>query len=385
LVIGITKQMFEFGIDTFIKEKRLIKERIALLSNRNAINKKYECSLDILCDKYNLSALFAPEHGFYGINEAGESVNKTIDLKTGLTIFSLYQDGKFDFTEEMLKTFDILIFDIQDLGLRFYTYISTLKIIIQTLAKAKKKLIILDRPLILGGNVIEGNILDEKSSSFVGPANLPIRYGLTIGELGLFFNKEQNLGCVIEIVKMKGWKRNLYFNELDRAWIKPSPAITSFETAYLYCGTCLFEGTNLSEGRGTYNPFEIIGAPFIKAKVLSKDINNLKIEGIVTTPYIFKPHFDKYCNQVCEGIFLHITNYKTFRPVTFALKTLNYLKENYPEFELEKKPTNVSHTKKLLGNNFEKDLNSLGIKKLLNNYKESLDIYKLEKKKYHLY
>lgn len=375
--------MFTFGIDSFVEAKKKIGERVALLSNKSSVNKDYISSFDILYERYNIVSLFAPEHGFYGVNYAGESVQKTFDLKTGIPVYSLYNNGKFSLTEEMLKTFDIMIFDVQDLGLRFYTYISTLKLIIKTLGKFNKKLIILDRPLILGGDTVEGNILDENSSSFVGPANIPIRYALTIGELGILFNEENNYRCTLEVIPMKGWNRKNYFNDLNRAWIKTSPAISSFETALMYAGTCLLEGTNLSEGRGTYSPFEVIGAPFIDENKLSKDINNMNLPGIITTPHLFKPYFNKYNNTVCKGIYLHVLDKKLFKPVSFSLRILNYIRNEYPSFILNYGEN--SHTNKLLGKNFEFELDSLNINGLLDKYKNDSEIFKIKSHIYHIY
>jgi uncharacterized protein YbbC (DUF1343 family) len=375
--------MITFAVDSFINSNRKINNRIALLSNNSAINKDYISTLDILSSKYKISSIFAPEHGFYGVNDAGESVETTVDGATGIPIFSLYNEGKFELTDKMLDTFDTLIFDIQDLGLRFYTYISTLKLIIKALGKNNKKLIVFDRFPVLGGQVVEGNILDHSSESFVGPSGLPIRYALTIGELALFFNEENKYGCDIEVISIKGLKREYYFDDLKLPWINPSPAIPSFNTALLYAGTCLFEGTNISEGRGTYSPFEVLGAPFIDEKKLSKDINGMKLPGIAVTPTSFKPHFDRYTDSLCRGIHLHVTNKKIFRPISFSLRVLNYIREEYSGFIMND-GTN-SHTKKLLGNEFENELNSLTIDRLIEKYRTESEEFKLYTTKYHIY
>lgn len=375
--------MITFAVDSFINSNRKINNRIALLSNNSAINKDYITTLDILSSKYKISSIFAPEHGFYGVNNAGESVKTKVDVETGIPIFSLYDEGKFELTDKMLDTFDTLIFDIQDLGLRFYTYISTLKFIIKALGKTNKKLIVFDRFPVLGGQVVEGNILDYSLESFVGPSGLPIRYALTIGELSLFFNEENKYGCDIEVISIKGLKREYYFDDLKLPWIKPSPAIPSFNTALLYAGTCLFEGTNISEGRGTYSPFEVLGAPFIDEKKLSKDINGMKLQGIAVTPTSFKPHFDRYADVICRGIHLHVTNKKIFRPISFSLRVLNYIREEYPDFILNDGLN--SHTKKLLGNEFENELNSLTIDRLIEKYRTSSEEFKEYTTKYHIY
>lgn len=375
--------MFEYSIDILLNSERKLDGRVALITNNTAFNKNYESTFSLLKTKYNITALFAPEHGFTGINLAGEDVSDARDKETNINIFSLYNKGEFSLNESMLNTFDILIYDIQDLGLRFYTYISTLKNIIEALGKTNKKLIILDRPAVLNGIKVEGNILNESSQSFVGPKDIPIRYALTIGELGLFFNKENNYNCDIEVIKIKNWNRKLDYFDYNLPWIKPSPAITSFNTALLYSGTCLFEGTNLSVGRGTYSPFEIIGAPFIDEAKFSNDINGLKIPGVITTPTVFKPMFSKYENTQCNGLYFHVTNKTNFEPVYYAITILKYLKDNYQEFKLN--DNNTLHTAKLLGKEFEDKFNSLSTIELIEKYKTESNNFKKYSKKYYLY
>jgi uncharacterized protein YbbC (DUF1343 family) len=375
--------MFTYSIDELIKSNKKIDGKVALVSNSSAFNKNYESTFSLLNEKYNIVALFAPEHGFNSIQLAGENVDQTTDKNTNIEIYSLYNKGKFSIRNEMLNIFDTLIFDIQDLGLRFYTYISTLKNIIETLENTDKKLIILDRPAILNGTTVEGNILDEKSQSFIGPKGLPIRYGLTIGELALFFNEENNYNCNIEIIKMRDWNREKDYSDYNLPWIKPSPAIPSFDTALLYSGTCLFEGTNISVARGTYSPFEMIGSPFIDEIKFSKDINKLKIPGIITTPTIFKPMFGKYKDEICNGLYFHITDKKKAESIYLSITILKYLKDNYKEFILDE--NNTEHTAKLLGYDFEEKFNTLTTSQLINNFREQSNYFKEYSKKYYLY
>jgi uncharacterized protein YbbC (DUF1343 family) len=375
--------MFTYSIDELIKSNKKIDGKVALVSNSSAFNKNYESTFSLLNEKYNIVALFAPEHGFNSIQLAGENVDQTTDKNTNIEIYSLYNKGKFSIRNEMLNIFDTLIFDIQDLGLRFYTYISTLKNIIETLGNTDKKLIILDRPAILNGTTVEGNILDEKSQSFIGPKGLPIRYGLTIGELALFFNEENNYNCNIEIIKMRDWNREKDYSDYNLPWIKPSPAIPSFDTALLYSGTCLFEGTNISVARGTYSPFEMIGSPFIDEIKFSKDINKLKIPGIITTPTIFKPMFGKYKDEICNGLYFHITDKKKAESIYLSITILKYLKDNYKEFILDE--NNTKHTAKLLGYDFEEKFNTLTTSQLINNFREESNYFKEYSKKYYLY
>ena len=375
--------MFKYSIDELINSKKKIEGKVALVSNFSAFNKKFKSTFSLLKEKYNIVALFAPEHGFSGIQLAGENVDHTTYKNTNIKIYSLYNNNKFSISDEMLNIFDTIIFDIQDLGLRFYTYISTLKNIIESLKNTNKKLIILDRPAILNGTTVEGNILNEKSQSFIGPKGLPIRYGLTIGELALLFNEESNYNCNIEIIKMKDWNREKDYSDFNLPWIKPSPAIPSFNTALLYSGTCLFEGTNISVARGTYSPFEMIGAPFLDEIKFSKDINKLKIPGIITTPTTFKPMFGKYKDEICYGLYFHITDKKKAQIIYYSINILKYLSENYKEFKLDE--SNTKHTAKLLGYDFEEKFNSLSTVQLINNFKEQSSNFKKYTKKYYLY
>lgn len=375
--------MFKYSIDDLIDSNRKLEGRIALVTNNSAFNRNYESTYFLLKKKYNIVVLFAPEHGFNGIKLAGENVEHTRDNKTGIEIYSLYNNGKFSLSDEMLDLFDILLFDIQDLGLRFYTYISTLKNIIKSLGNRDKEVIILDRPAVLNGLHVEGNILDENSQSFVGPKDIPIRYGLTIGELALLFNDEGNYKCNLEIIKMKNWDRRLDFDDYNIPWIKPSPAIPSFSTALLYSGICLFEGTNLSVARGTYSPFEMIGSPFIDEIKLSKEINDLNLPGLKTTPALFVPKFDKYKETICHGVYFHIIDKKRIEPVYCAITLLKHLQNRYSKFLLN--DNEYYHTLKLLGNDFEDEFNKLSANSLIEKYKSQSFAFKTHSKKYHLY
>lgn len=375
--------MYTNSIDELIKLKKEINGKVALVSNFSAFNKNYESTFSLLKKRYNIVALFAPEHGFNGIQLAGENVDNSREKNTNIQIYSLYNKEEFSLSDEMLNIFDTLIFDIQDLGLRFYTYISTLKNIIQALSNTDKKLIILDRPAILNGTTVEGNILDEKSQSFIGPKGLPIRYGLTIGELANYFNIENNYNCNIEVIKLKNWNRNKDYDDYNLPWIKPSPAISSFNTALLYSGTCLFEGTNISVARGTYSPFEMIGAPFLDEIKFSNDINNLKIKGIITTPTIFKPMFSKYKDEICRGLYFHITDKRKVEPIYYAITILKYINDHYKEFKLD--ASNTQHTAKILGYDFEEKFKNKSTSQLINNFKEQSNNFKEYSKKYYLY
>ncbi|MGD1821897.1 MAG: DUF1343 domain-containing protein [Pleomorphochaeta sp.] len=375
--------MFTYSIDKLLISNIKFDGKVALVTNNSAYNNNYNSTFTLLKEKYDIKTLFAPEHGFNSVKMAGENVENITDTKNNIIIYSLYNNGSFSLNENMLNSFDTLLFDIQDLGLRFYTYISTLKKIIISLSNTNKKLVVLDRPAILNGNKVEGNILNENDESFIGPKGLPIRYGLTIGELALLFNDQNNNKCDLEIITMDNYNRKLDISNYNIPWIKPSPAITSFNTALLYSGTCLFEGTNISVARGTYSPFEMIGSPFLDGIKLSKQINNLKLPGLITTPIQFLPKFNKYENEICNGVYFHVTDINKCEIVYSTIKILIYLYKNYPSFILDDSKT--SHTSKLLGYNFEKDINSYSANQLIEKYKEESHKFKIDSNKYYLY
>ncbi len=240
------------------------KRRLGLVTTASAVDSSLRSSVDVLSSQYNVRALYAPEHGIFSDGGAGSSIETFIDTNTSLPVYSLYQHENQHLSPAMVEDIDLLVFDIQDLGLRFYTYIATLKNLLLDTASLGLPMVILDRPNPLGGVVVEGNILDKDAFSFVGPAALPIRYGLTIAELALYIANTEHIDCDLSVIKCEGWTRSLYFDDLSRPWVMTSPAIAHFSSALLYAGMCLFEGTNLSEGRGTSAPFSLIGSPFLE-------------------------------------------------------------------------------------------------------------------------
>lgn len=286
----------------------------------------------------------------------------------------------------MLDTFDILVYDIQDIGIRFYTYISTLHNAIRDCGEGKKQLIILDRPNPLGGLVVEGGILKKEYESFVGCFPMPIRYGLTSAEAALMINEEKQFSCDIRVIPCQGWKREMLFPEWNQIWIAPSTALTSYETTMIYPGMCLLEGTNLSEGRGTAAPFRMIGAHFIDATELMKEFNQVGLEGIVATPTWFVPTDSKEKGIKCGGIYLHITDYEAIRPITVGVTLLEIIQKMYPE-EFKILPpyreggrqmlTLLAGDDRLLGT-WNKDT-------VLQEYEIESKVFASKKVKYHLY
>ena len=330
------------GLDVLINEKlEIIKgQKVGLVTNHTGVDRSGKPNYEILMQlsDVDLKAIFAPEHGFFGNVSRGQKVD---DLKQdGLpVIYSLY--GKTDKpTPDMFEGLDVIIYDIQDIGARFYTYISTLGLVMEAAAEADIPVIVLDRPNPLNGITIEGPVLDINYKSFVGMYPIPIRYLLTIGELAKMIIGEKWIEHVpkLTVIEMAGWERTMYYDDTGLSWISPSPNIPDLETAILYPGMCLFEGTNVSEGRGTNYPFQYIGAPWIDSSKIIKAIEGKYIPGVVFEPISFipisipgkslKPKFE---NEKCYGIKIILIENKIYKSVDTAVQLLKIIQELYPE------------------------------------------------------
>ncbi|AEV28778.1 hypothetical protein SpiGrapes_0952 [Sphaerochaeta pleomorpha str. Grapes] len=380
--------MIQFGLDRIGDYSSLLNhKRLALVTNNSAMNTSFVSSFSVVRTQYDLVALFGAEHGIRGEIGAGSCIDEDAEFVDGIPLFSLYRKDGQHLTEHMVSGIDAILFDIQDLGLRFYTYIATLKNLIEDCAHFGKDLIVLDRPNPLGGVVVEGNRLAPEFFSFVGPYSLPVRYGLTIGELALLLNAELQYGCKLTIIPMNGWKRSDLFDSLGLPWIMTSPAIGHFESALLYAGMCLFEGTNLSEGRGTSCPFELIGSPFLHAEPLCRAANELHLKGIVFTPAYFTPTASKYQGETCKGLYAHVLDKEAFRPVESALRLIQLIARLYSEdfaFLPPLAPTQRSPFENLMGLTSQ-DVVTTNIEILLNQCSEQSSVFAKEKEIYHLY
>ncbi|MCL2056304.1 MAG: DUF1343 domain-containing protein [Oscillospiraceae bacterium] len=317
----------ENGIDqTEEIKKALSGARVGLVTAPAGVNRGLVHSADILPGLCDLRVLFSPEHGVRGDKAAGEKVEDMTDGRTGLTAYSIYGSGHRP-TAEMLGLVDIVVIDLFDIGCRYYTFISTLRNVMEECARHEKKVVVLDRVNPINGVTVEGNLLDMRFSSFVGTAPIPQRHGMTIGELALLMQGEYDINCALDVIKTSGWDRGLYYDRCGLLWINPSPNIPTCETALLYPGTCLFEGTNLSEGRGTTKPFEWIGAPWLDAYRAADSLNNLQLPGIIFRPVYFTPTASKHAGVPCQGVQAHITDRDSFLPVETGIKMLFALKE----------------------------------------------------------
>ena len=323
--------MVKNGIDCVDRWHKVLNgKRLGLITSVSGVDRHLNSTIDILHKKYRLTALFGPEHGVRGNVGAGGDVENYMDPDTGLPVYSLYRRNSKRLTREMLDQVDAVVYDIQDLGVRYYTYISTMIYALEECARFEKELIILDRYNPLGDQV-EGNCLKPGFESFVGAYPLCMRYGLTVGELALMVNKEKNLGCRLTVIPCEGWNRHTMHPETGHVWVMPSPGMPRYETALVYAGTCLFEGTNISEGRGTTAPFEIIGAPFVDAGKLVKHMTEKKLPGVLFSPAYFTPYFSKFKKEACEGIHIHVIDSQTFRSTLCGLELLDVFRTIYED------------------------------------------------------
>lgn len=321
------------GIDAIDRYGELFRgKRLGLITAPTGLGSGFRSTIDILHDKFELAALFSPEHGVRGDLAAGALVDTYVDEATGVPVYSLYRKDSKRLTPEMLDAVDMVVYDIQDIGTRYYTFIYTMLYALEDCAAAGKPFVVLDRPNPLDGVTVEGNVLKAGFESFVGNYPLAIRYGLTAGEVATMANEEKGLGAELHVVPCEGWEREMRFQSGGGVWVAPSMGIPRYETALLYPGACLFEGTNLSEGRGTTAPFEIIGAPFVDADRLAAELNAKRLPGVYFRPTFFKPTFSKHQGEQCRGVYVHVLDVAALRPVELGLTMLFTMREMFPEF-----------------------------------------------------
>ncbi len=327
--------MTQIGLSVLLKEQLgLVEGRsIGLITNQTGIDSQFRSNLTLFAEnpKIKLAALFSPEHGISGSSQAAIHIPSIVDKGRQIPIYSLYGESRQP-TPEMLDGIDALVYDIQDVGSRFYTYISTLLRSMRAAAANRVEFIVLDRPNPICGDRVEGNLLQPAFQSFVGETAIPIRHGMTVGELAKFCQAELGYASArLEIVPMHSWRRGMWYDQTGLPWVPPSPNMPTVETATLYPGTCFIEGTNLSEGRGTTKPFEWIGAPWINPERWSDVLNSLELSGTHFRPIHFTPTFSKHADQECHGVQVHVTDRNQFKPVDVALHLIATVQRNYPD------------------------------------------------------
>jgi uncharacterized protein YbbC (DUF1343 family) len=319
------------GLDVLEAENfaRLAGKHVGLITNRTGVNRDGKSDIDLFlrASNFKLVALFSPEHGLF--SDVDRNVASFVDSGTGLPVFSLYGETRRP-TPEMLKGIDTLIFDIQDVGVRFYTYITTMAYAMEEAAKTNIEFMVLDRPNPINGVDVEGPVLDSRRLSFIGYFPLPVRHGMTVGELARLFNEENRLGVHLEVVKMEGWQRQYWFDDTDLPWVNPSPNIRNLRQATLYPAIGLLESTNLSVGRGTEMPFEVFGAPWINAKALLRSLKKQDLLGVRLKPIHYTPQSNHYQRKRCHGAQITVTDRNQFRPIICGLKIAGVLAHLYP-------------------------------------------------------
>lgn len=367
-----------FGAEIFCEEvyQKYKEKNFAILLNQSSIVFDKETTLDCLLKKgLDIKKVFFPQHGFFQDKQDNMKESENIRIN-GIEYISLY-GKKFYPTDEDLDGIDIFIYDLQDVGTRIYTFVSTLFLLMKALDGKDIKLIVLDRPNPQGRK-IEGNLVEENFKSFVGIYPLPMAYGMTPAELAFFFRDKEGLHIDYEIIKLENWKGFTY-EKTNRFWYPPSPNMPYYLTSYVYPGTVLLEGTNISEGRGTTRPFEIFGAPFIDGTLLANELNNLKISGVRFIPYYFTPTFNKWKGDLCGGVFIRVFDMKVFEAYKTGILILKKIREIYGnelkwssppyEYEREKMPIDIITGGSKVREFIDKDKGAKNLNKLLNNDK----------------
>ncbi|MBT3312555.1 MAG: DUF1343 domain-containing protein [Desulfobacterales bacterium] len=384
------------GLEKFIESPQLNLDgkRIGLLCNPASVDRSFRHARELLDERLpgQLTALFSPQHGFFAEKQDNmvES-DDIIDPFLKIPVFSLYGKTRIP-TKEMFDRIDILLVDLQDVGTRVYTFIYTISYCLEEASKSGKKIIILDRPNPIGGIVVEGNCLNPHFSSFVGRYPIPMRHGLTIGEVSQFFNVQYKIGCELEVIGMEGWKRDMYFTNTGLPWIPPSPNLPTPFSAFVYPGQVIWEGTNVSEGRGTSQPFELFGAPFIDFKKILKTIGGNTLPGVYLRPVSFEPTSNKWSGKACHGFQIHITNINEYSPYFTSLKLLQAViinnsndfqwKQPPYEYEYENLPVDLIIGDQEIRKNIE---DFIRIDEIADLWKDDLDNFAEISRRFHLY
>jgi uncharacterized protein YbbC (DUF1343 family) len=305
--------------------------RVGLVTHPAAVDRRlgHACELLAAAPGVHLAALFGPEHGWMGEAQDLIGVQGGADPYSGLRVHSLYGDTfeSLKPTQEQLRDLDALVIDLQDVGSRYYTFQATMLFCLEAAARLGLRVVVLDRPNPLGGDAVEGPLLQSGYESFVGIHPLATRHGMTIGELARLYQAERKLGGELVVIPCEGWRREMDFEQTSLPWVLPSPNMPAVETAFVYPGQCLLEGTNLSEGRGTTRPFELCGAPWIDPRKLCRRLQDEAWPGVIFRPAWFRPTFQKFAGQSCAGVQLHVTDRKTYQPVRTSVALLAVLRD----------------------------------------------------------
>jgi uncharacterized protein YbbC (DUF1343 family) len=328
--VGKNQPTVRLGSEMLLESRRLVGARVGVVSNPASVDRRLSHIVDQLgrADGVTLGAIFGPQHGFRSDVQDNmiESPHDT-DAERRVPIYSLYSETR-EPTAEMLKGLDVLVVDLQDIGARIYTYIYTLANCLRAGRRHGVPVLVCDRPNPIGGQDVEGAMLRPGFESFVGQFPIPMRHGMTIGELARLFNDDFGIGAQLDVVKMEGWTRSTYWDDTGLPWVLPSPNIPTLDSTIVYPGTVLFEGTMLSEGRGTTRPFELVGAPWIVAEKFAATMNALDLPGVHCRPAVFEPTFQKHAKQSCAGCQIHVLDRQAFRPVLTGVALIDQFRRS---------------------------------------------------------
>lgn len=384
----VSDNNFALGNENLIKKKSglLENKNIALVTNKSGVTSDGTLFLDVLNKKFSVNKIFTPEHGL----RTDDNNDDFTDSESGIRVISLYGNKKKPSQKDLEDT-DVIVYDLQDAGARFYTFINTMYYCMESAAENNKKFIVCDRPVIPFGNYTDGFLLDQDISSFVGMINVPVAYGMTCGELAGYLNNEYFDGkCDLFISLMDNYTHETDYISLNLPWIKPSPNMYYPSSAVCYAGTCLFEGTNFSEGRGTERPFEFVGAPYCDGELLSKEMNSYNFSGVKFESISFTPesvaspsNTPKYVGENCGGVFINVTDKNTFEPVKAAIALLISLNKLFPGFEFKKN----NFIDKLAGSKNLRlmIINGSSLNEITESYAGALEDFRIKRKKFLLY
>lgn len=386
--------MIQTGLENFLNQIDNYKNRkIGLIVNQTSVTRDFRYSWHVFRKEgLHIQRIFSPEHGLFATEQDQIAVMAQPEVPGN--VVSLYGSSQESLIPHngLTDDIDLVIFDIQDVGSRYYTYVNTMALFMKAIDKKDIEMLILDRPNPLGGSRIEGPLIDKAFHSFVGILPVPVRHGMTAGELAFLYRDTEKIDIHLSVLKMTGWDRNMLYPDTDLHWIPPSPNMPTVETTFIYPGMCLLEGLNVSEGRGTTTPFQVCGAPFIEPGPLIRHLKNTKLRGVVFRPYYFKPTFHKYRDEVVNGIFIHVTDLEAFRPFRTGVALtkslfylyrgeMDFLKDTYefnsihPAFDLL---TGDSHIREMI----QRDCT---IDEIEDSWKTIEDTFAEVKKGYHLY
>jgi uncharacterized protein YbbC (DUF1343 family) len=388
-------QQVKLGLETLLEESNSVLRgaRIGLICNQASVDHSYRHAADLLHNDshIDLRALFGPQHGIRGdVQDNMIETGHGLDRQTGLPVHSLYSETR-EPTEAMLAEVDTLVFDMQDVGCRIYTFIYTLANCMRAAKRLGKRVVVCDRPNPINGVLMAGNILEPEYASFVGQFPLPTRHGMTVGELAQMFNQHFRIECELDLVPMTGWRREFWHDETDAPWVLPSPNMPTLDSATVFPGTVHFEGTQVSEGRGTTRPFELIGAPYIDPEAYAEKLNGLNLSGVYFRSCMFQPTFQKHAGISCGGVQIHVIDRDAFEPWFAGIAMAKFAHDMYPdrfrwkippyEYVYDKNPFDVISGTAKIREAFEKgiDLGTIGdeTKAPLEEFKELREPYLL--------